>query len=184
MVQGMGGKPEPTTVPGYAQIKSLGKHEASPMARPSIAAAHCLCGVKLATREANPKSKAILAKLEEPISMSFNEATPLEDVLKYIKQATTSKTYQGIQIYVDPKGLEEAQSTMTSRVHNMDIEGVPLKTSLRLILKQLDLAYCVRDGVLIISSVEGIRDELMEAEREINIKESLDSKDEAQRRLQ
>ena len=29
---------------------------------------------------------------------------------------------------------------------------MPLKTTLRLLLKQLDLAYCVRDGVLIISS--------------------------------
>ncbi len=48
----------------------------------------------------------------------------------------------------------------------MDLEGVPLKTSLRLILKQLGLAYCVRDGVLIISSVQGIREELAEAARE------------------
>ncbi len=146
------------------------------MARLMIAAT----AVDLATREANPKSKAILAKLEEPISMSFNEATPTsEDALKYIKQATTSKTYHGIQIYVDPKGLEEAQSTLTSRVHNMDIEGVPLKTSLRLILKQLDLAYCVRHGVLIISSVEGTRGmSLVEVEREINIKGEPALKDE------
>ena len=49
----------------------------------------------------------------------------------------------------------------------MDLEGVPLKTSLRLVLKQLGLAYCVRDGVLIISSVEGIREELAEAAREL-----------------
>ena len=36
--------------------------------------------------------------------MSFNEETPLEDVLKYIKQATTTATYSGIPIYVDPIG--------------------------------------------------------------------------------
>ena len=34
----------------------------------------------------DPKTKAILAKLDEPISMSFANETPLEDVLKYIKQ--------------------------------------------------------------------------------------------------
>ena len=34
----------------------------------------------------------ILEKLEEPISMSFAEETPLEDVLKYVKQATTTAT--------------------------------------------------------------------------------------------
>ena len=57
-----------------------------------------------------PRARPVLKKLEEPISMSFAEETPLEDVLKYIKQATTSKTYQGIPIYVDPKGLKEADS--------------------------------------------------------------------------
>jgi hypothetical protein len=49
----------------------------------------------------------------------------------------------------------------------IDLDGAPLKTSLRLILKQLGLAYCVRDGVLIISSVEGIHEELAEAAREL-----------------
>ena len=57
---------------------------------------------ELAIRDKNPKSKIVLKKLEEPISMSFNEETPLEDVLKYIKQATTTKNYAGIPIYVDP----------------------------------------------------------------------------------
>ncbi len=49
----------------------------------------------------------------------------------------------------------------------IDLEGAPLKTSLRLILKQLGLAYCVRDGVIIISSLEGIREELAEAASEV-----------------
>ena len=119
----------------------------------------------LAARESDPKNKAILKKLEEPIAMSFGAATALEDVLKYIKQATTTPTYQGIPIYVDPKGLKEASATTTSPVM-LDLEGVPLKTTLRLMLKQIGLAYCVRDGVLIISSVEGINEELSEAQRE------------------
>ena len=97
--------------------------------------------------------------------MSFAHDTPLEDVLKYIKQATTGSqgnpSSPGIPIYVDPKGLQEADKQLSSPVV-MELEGVPLKTSLRLILKQLDLAYCVRDGVLIISSVQGISEELQE----------------------
>ena len=43
---------------------------------------------------------------------------------------------------------------------------MPLKTTLRLLLKQLDLAYCVHDGVLIISSIEGIYEELTVAEEQ------------------
>ena len=63
----------------------------------------------------DPRSQ-LLAKLEEPVVMSFAYETPLEDVLKYIKQATTTATYPGIQIYVDPVALNEAGKTMTSTV--------------------------------------------------------------------
>ena len=103
-------------------------------------------------RGKDPKSRMILAKLDEPISMSFNEDTPLEDVLKYIKQATTTATYQGIPIYVDPLGLQEAEKSMTSTVRNMDLEGVPLRRTLQLLLKQIDLVYFVEDGLLYITA--------------------------------
>ena len=96
----------------------------------------------------------ILDKLDEPIAMSFIADTPLEDVLKYIKQATTSSTYQGIPIYVDPLGLQEAEKSMTSTIRNIDLEGVPLRRTLQLILKQIDLVYFVEDGLLCITSEE------------------------------
>ena len=103
-------------------------------------------------RGKDPKSRLVLAKLEEPVSMSFVEDTPLEDVLKYIKQATTSMTYAGIPIYVDPIGLQEADKSMTSTVGNLDLEGVPLRRTLQLLLNQLDLVYFVDDGALCITS--------------------------------
>ena len=99
----------------------------------------------------DPKTKAILAKLEEPIAMSFANETPLEDVLKYIKSATQGASDNGIPIYVDPVGLNEAEKTMTSPI-TLDLEGVPLKTTLRLMLKQLGLTYTVKDGLLTITS--------------------------------
>ncbi len=98
------------------------------------------------------KSQQIHAKLDEPISMSFNEETPLEDILKYVRQATTTKTYSGIPIYVDPFGLQAAEKSMTSTVRGMDLEGVPLRRTLQLLLKQLDLIYFVDEGVLCITS--------------------------------
>jgi hypothetical protein len=102
------------------------------------------------------KNRLILAALDGPISMSFNEETPLEDVLKYIKQATTTSTYSGIPIYVDPIGLSEADKTMTSTVRNLDLEGVPLGVTLGLLLKQLDLEYVVRDGFLKIGNASTV----------------------------
>ena len=43
---------------------------------------------------------------------------------------------------------------MTSTVRNMDLEGVPLRRTLQLLLKQLDLIYFVEDGMLYITSAE------------------------------
>jgi hypothetical protein len=97
------------------------------------------------------RAHALLAKLEEPISMSFANETPLEDVLKYIKSATQGPDDTGLPIYVDPDGLQKAQKTMTSPVA-LDLEGVPLKTTLRLLLKQLGLSYSIKDGLLVITS--------------------------------
>ncbi len=105
-------------------------------------------------RGKDARSQRVLAKLDEPLSMSFAEDTPLEDVLKYIKQATTTKTYAGIPIYVDPIGLQHAEKSMTSTVRGIELEGVALRRTLQLLLKQLDLMYLVDDGVLYITAAE------------------------------
>ena len=39
------------------------------------------------------RSQKILAELRKPVSMSFNEETPIEDVLKYVKQSTTGPAF-------------------------------------------------------------------------------------------
>ncbi len=121
---------------------------------------------RTATLDKSPKSQEIWKKLDEPISMSFAQETPLSDVLKYIKSATAGKTDVGIPIYVDPLALQEAEKTIDSPI-TLELEGVPLKTTLRLLLKQLDLAYCVTDGLLYIGTPEGVFQELSEAESEL-----------------
>jgi RNA polymerase sigma factor (sigma-70 family) len=156
-------KAEPPVAAGMMGRMGMGGMMGGGLDRPQIAA----LAADLASRESDPKSKAVLKKLDEPISMSFANPTPFDDVLKYIKQATTTETYPGIPIYVDPKGLKEASATLQTQV-SLDLEGVPLKTTLRLILKQNGLAYCVRDGVLIISSVQGVKEELSEAQSELD----------------
>ena len=119
---------------------------------------------QIAARNATPATRALLAKLEESISMSFANETPIEDVLKYIKSATQGPNDIGIAIYVDPLALKELKIDPATATVTMDLEGVSLRTTLRLALKQLNLAYCVKDGMVIISSVEGVLQELKEAE--------------------
>jgi RNA polymerase sigma factor (sigma-70 family) len=110
-------------------------------------------------RDDNPRSLQILAKLNEPLSMSFAAETPLDDVLKYIKQATTTPTFAGIPIYVDPVGLQEAERSLNSTVQ-MDLDGVPLRRTLQLMLTQLGLAYFVEDGMLVVTSEDRAREPL------------------------
>ena len=88
--------------------------------------------------------------------------------MKHIKDTAKDAEGKKLSIYVDPLGLTEADRTLTSPV-SIDLEDVPLRAVLRLMLRQLGLAYCVRDGVLIISSLQGIANELNEAQRELMI---------------
>jgi hypothetical protein len=116
--------------------------------------------------EPNPKNLALLKELDEPWEMAFSKPTPLQEVLKYIKTTIKKSGRPPLPIYIDPKALSEEGMTLESPVV-IDLEGVPLKTALRLVLKQLGLAYCVRDGVVVISSPDGIREELTEAASEL-----------------
>ncbi len=96
-------------------------------------------------------SARLLRALDQPINMSFAQKTPLNEVLRYIHAATSEPGYPGITIYLDPQGLLEAEKTDTSPI-TLDLEGVPLRTSLRLLLEQLRLRYKIVDGVLWITA--------------------------------
>ncbi len=99
-------------------------------------------------------TKAILKKLDERISMSFKADTPLDDVVKYIQSSTQDETAglpTGIPIYVDPQGLIDSDKTLASTI-SINLEGIPLRTTLRLLLKQLNMTYTVKDGLLTITS--------------------------------
>src|SRR5262249_59525589 len=95
-----------------------------------------------------------LAALQKRIPMPFPNETPLEDVIAYVKQETKNQELpDGIPIYVDPIGLNAAEKTLTSPV-TMDLKGVSLRESLRLMLQQIGLSYSVRNGMLTISAVD------------------------------
>jgi hypothetical protein len=90
--------------------------------------------------------------LEQSVPMPFGIETPLEDVLTFIQQQTVGPDGNRLAIYVDPVGLSEAEKTLLSPVC-INLQGVPLKTSLGLALKQLGLVYSVTEGVLLITSL-------------------------------
>ena len=98
------------------------------------------------------QSRRVLAKLDQVIPMPFPAETPLDEVVKYLKAATVDANFpRGIPIFVDPVGLQEHERTMASTV-TLDMEDVPLRTSLKYLLKELDLIFRVDDGLLVITS--------------------------------
>jgi len=102
------------------------------------------------------RSQKITAELGKLIDMTFPNETPLEDVIKYIRGCTKSSTYpEGIPIYIDPTGLQEAEKTKASPVI-FDVKQVALRTALTPILKQLGMGYQVKDGLLTITSLESL----------------------------
>jgi RNA polymerase sigma factor (sigma-70 family) len=102
------------------------------------------------------RNRRIVQALGQPIAMPFAQETALEDVVRYVQSATRGDDLpNGIPIYVDPTGLSQAGLTMQSPII-INLEGIPLKRSLYLALRQLGLAYTLQDGLLIISTPDGL----------------------------
>ena len=104
----------------------------------------------------SPRTAAVLDQLAGPIPMSFPGKIPIGQVLAYIPQATTPRTSAGVPVLVDVLALQEAERSLNSTV-SIDVDGVPLRITLELVLRQLGLAYVVRDGLVILSSPEGLQ---------------------------
>ena len=115
--------------------------------------------------DASAASPALMARLEEPVRIPFPNETPLDDVLTYLKRVTAQPPHdRPIEIIVVPDGLKEVEKSLNSPIQ-VDLEGVPLKTTLRLLLGQLGLGCVVKDGRLVIHSRQGIRKLVRAAER-------------------
>ncbi|MFO0959008.1 MAG: hypothetical protein U0800_16535 [Isosphaeraceae bacterium] len=114
----------------------------------------------------DPRSLATFRKLEQFQSFPFEADTPLEQVLDHLRKATQGENQlpYGIQIYLDEVGMQEANTNVTpASTVKIRLDGVPARTALRLMLRQLGLVYVVKDGILMISSPESIVREIDEA---------------------
>lgn len=104
-------------------------------------------------REARKKAinQDVFTTLDQPIRMPFPNDTPLEEVLEKIREESKKgPTGKAVAIYVDPIGLSEADKTMASTVA-IDLDGVPLRVTLALLLKQLGMTYFVNNGLIYIT---------------------------------
>jgi hypothetical protein len=106
--------------------------------------AHPRGGVEVQTQE-------VLVTLDRPIPMHF-QGVALGAALDSVKAATRSPELpSGLPLYLDPIGLAEAEKTRSSAVW-LDLDGVPLRRTLKHLLNQLDMTYRVGDGMILITS--------------------------------
>jgi len=95
----------------------------------------------------------IEAVLGETTSLQFLEQ-PLGDVVAFLED------HHKIEIQLDHNALDSAGVNTDSPV-TIDVEGISLRSALNLMLKSIDLTYCVRDGVLLVTTTEEVEDELV-----------------------
>ncbi len=57
-----------------------------------------------------------------------------------------------ISLYLAPESIDEMEETL-QKIVKIDLEGVPLRTTLDLALNQCGLSYSVKGGVIIVASV-------------------------------
>jgi hypothetical protein len=105
-------------------------------------------------RRMSLEATRVWLKLQEKIPMQFPKQTSLEDLVKYIQESTADKENMpnGIPIYVDPIGLQDADKTMADTI-TINLKGIPLATTLKLALTQLSLVYRINpEGLLTITA--------------------------------
>ena len=90
--------------------------------------------------------KRIHSALNDKTTITFIE-TPLADALQVISQT------HDIPILADRRALEEIGLSADEPV-SMDLKNVSLRSALRLLLRDLDLTYQVKDEVLQITTIE------------------------------
>jgi hypothetical protein len=90
--------------------------------------------------------KRIVAALDRPTEFEFSD-TALSNVVDYIKQK------HEIEMQVDWSGLPEAGINVSKPV-TISVDGISLRSALRLILAKLGATYIVSDEVLLITSHE------------------------------
>lgn len=97
----------------------------------------------------NPAEDKILKALDDETQIEFIE-TPLETVIDYLEDL------HGIQIEIDARALDLLGIGSDTPI-TRDLKGISLRSALRLMLKDLELDYVVKDEVLQITSPEEVQ---------------------------
>jgi hypothetical protein len=104
-------------------------------------------------RKVSAAEKKIQEALKSPTRMEFTEM-PLQDAVAYLKD------FHDIEIQLDNRALEDAGVGADTPV-TRTVNGISLKSALRLLLGEYDLTYIIKDEVLLITTQDKADTELI-----------------------
>ena len=97
-------------------------------------------------KQGNPSDAKISAALDDPTELEFVDQ-PLSDVVQYLKER------HQLEIQLDNRALKDKRIGADTPV-TFNITGTTFRSALRLMLRELDLTYVIRDEVLLITTKE------------------------------
>ena len=105
------------------------------------------------TSRVNAAEKKILDALKSPTELELFE-TPLEEVVNLVKEN------HKIEIQIDRRALDDV-GIATDTLVTKSLKGISLRSALRLILRELDLTYMIKDEVLLITSPDTLEEQVL-----------------------
>jgi len=114
-------------------------------------------GQRLGAAETNAERDRLEAKieaeLEETASLQFLEQ-PLGDIAQFLEDR------HQIEVQLDTLALDTAGVTADTPL-TIDVEGITLRSALDLMLRSIDASWCIRGGVLLVTTQEAVENELV-----------------------
>ena len=101
------------------------------------------------------KEAEIRKALEQPITLPNSDRMTLGEAIRYIGE------YTGVNIVPDHAAMIQEGVTLDQPVVLTSVKDVKLQTVLKLMLSQVNLSYAVRDDVLMITSPQANRKEMI-----------------------
>jgi RNA polymerase sigma factor (sigma-70 family) len=102
----------------------------------------------------DPASKEVARRLEGTIALKLPEASMLSAFLDAFKSKTMVQGGRPLLVYVDSLAIGNKLQGGIS----LDLEGVPARMALKLALRQLGLVYLIRDGMILITTLDRVED--------------------------
>ena len=104
-----------------------------------------------ASRPADDPDEALWQSLEARIDVEL-ASTPVEDALAYLSQEAH------LQYYCERRAIEDAGIDLSTCTVSLKLKNIPAEMALRLVLEQAELAYTVENGVVIVTTPDGLHE--------------------------